>query len=187
MRLGWETVPQALGLAHGVHTPRYNTMMPKGSSQMRPPLLLCCRHVPGGAGRLQLALDSGQHKGGFPGTTVSTEAWGAPVSSLCSRLPAGRAPPWPGLWPEGKSHRTQAGQVCPSWPLGRSTGQGQSGPSVPPVASEKGCASSAVSLAGGVCCRGPALWATLSEPPLCCSPHCRACGTLLQMPLPVLA
>lgn len=111
----------------------------------------------------------------------------APVASLCSRLPAGRARPWPGLWPEGTSQRTQAGQVCPSWPLGWPTGQGQSGPSVPPVAFEKGCASSAASLAGGVCCRGPALWATLSEPPLCCSPHCRACRTLLQMSLPVLA
>lgn len=118
--------------------------------------------MPGGAGCLQLALDSGQHKGGFSGTTVSTEAWGSPCVSLCSRLPAGQAPPWPGLWPEGTSHRTQAGQVRPSWPLGRSTGQGQPGPSVPPVAFEKGCASSAAPLAGGLLRRSSPLGHSLS-------------------------
>lgn len=95
MRLGWEAVPQALGLAHGVHTPLYNTMTPKGSSQMRPnscrAAVLSCRHVPGGAGCLQLALDSGQHKGGFPGTTVSTEAWGSPHGQ-----PLQQAACWPG-------------------------------------------------------------------------------------------
>lgn len=114
----------------------------------------------GGAGCLQLVLYSGQHKSDFPETMVSTEAWGrpwwgvravdSPVARPCSRLPAGRSPPQPGLWTKGPSCRTQAERVCPSRPLGRSTGQGPSGPSVPPAASKKGCASSAASLAGGV-------------------------------------
>lgn len=95
MRLGWQPVPQALGLAHGVHTPRCNTLTPKGSSQVRPSLLraavLSCRHVPGGAGCLQLALDSGQHKGGFPGTAVSTEAGGSPRGQSLQQAAC-----WPG-------------------------------------------------------------------------------------------
>lgn len=135
-------MPQVLGLAHRVHTPRYNTMMPKGSSQMRPPLLPCCRpELPACArwGRLSAAgsgqrpaqgwlpWNHGQHGGmGKPPWPVS--AAGCLLAGLDPGLGCGpRGHPkglrlgkcvLPGLW-DGPQGRASLGPLSLLWPSRR--------------------------------------------------------------------